>query len=454
MNGESLAPNAALVDASLPGEHLRLGTFGWRSLTLLGASLTAAGCYAPWSYGIDSAGWPGMLVAFALVGTFYFCLLQCLAEMSAAIPSSGAGQAFASEAFGPVFGFVAGAAALVQWVCGAAALAVLLAAYTHALTGIGAATVIIVTYAVLVGILLTGAGEAIMLTLFVSLLAIAGVAVFIFYAGGAAGAENFADLNLAAIQASGVWLALPFAVTFFLGLEGVPFAAEEAKKPARDVPIGLLLSLALVAILGSLVLILGPAGVGLPTLRGSGEPILAGLSAARIGASPIVVQAVTLAAILGLATSLFSSIYAYSRQIFAMARDGELPRLLGHLNRRGAPAAALIIPSLIGVVVALTGALNQVIVVMVFSACLSYTTMFVSFIGLRRRRPDLLRPYKVRFAWAVIAIGVILGLVIFSACVAADPLWSSIGGGMLAALLLYRIAARWRGAGSPGHQTP
>lgn len=441
MNGVGVGSKVAAGELSPPTEHLRTGTFGWPSLALLGTSFTAAGCYAPWSFGIDSAGWLGMLVAFGLVGLFYFCLLQCLAEMSAAIPSSGAGQAFAAEAFGPVAGFVAGAAALVQWICGASALAVLLAVYAHALTGIGTEFIIVVTYVVLVSILLSGAGEAMLLTLFVSLLAVAGVVVFALYSGGAITAGSFARLQFSGLGPSGIWLALPFAVTFFLGLEGVPFAAEEAKNPGRDVPIGLLLSLLLVAVTGSLVLILGPAGVGLESLSGSEQPILSGLSSPRMGALPIVGQVVSIAAVLGLASCLFSSIYAYSRQIFAMARDGELPAFLGHLNRRGAPVAALIVPSLIGVVVALTGALSQVIVVMVFSACLSYATMFASFIGLRRYKPALLRPYKVRLGWLVLTVGLGLGSVIFAACVASDPRWSAIGGGMFAAVLLYRIAA-------------
>ena len=385
-----------------------------------------------------------MLVAFGLVGIFYFCLLQCLAEMSAAIPSSGAGQAFAAEAFGPVAGFVAGAAALVQWVCGSAALAVLLALYAHALTGIDTEVIITVIYVVLVGILLTGAGEAMLLTLFVSLLAVAGVAVFASYTGSAITVGSFAGLQLSGLGTSGIWLALPFAVTFFLGLEGVPFAAEEAKNPGRDVPIGLLLSLLLVVVTGSLVLILGPAGVGLESLSGSEQPILAGLSAPRVGALPIVGQLVTIAAVLGLTSCLFSSIYAYSRQVFAMARDEELPKFLSHLNKRGAPAAALIIPSLISMAVALTGALNQVIVVMVFSACLSYATMFASFIGLRRHKPSLPRPYKVRLGWLVVTVGLCLGTVIFAACVASDPRWSAIGGGMFAALLLYRVAIYYK----------
>lgn len=216
----------------------------------------------------------------------------------------------------------------------------LLALYAHALTGIDTEVIITVIYVVLVGILLTGAGEAMLLTLFVSLLAVAGVAVFASYTGSAITVGSFAGLQLSGLGTSGIWLALPFAVTFFLGLEGVPFAAEEAKNPGRDVPIGLLLSLLLVVVTGSLVLILGPAGVGLESLSGSEQPILAGLSAPRVGALPIVGQLVTIAAVLGLTSCLFSSIYAYSRQVFAMARDEELPKFLSHLNSAGASGGA------------------------------------------------------------------------------------------------------------------
>ena len=404
----------------------------------MGASLTAAGCYAPWSYGIDLAGWAGMLAAFVAVAIFYFCLMQCLAEMSSAIPSSGAGQAFAQRAYGPMFGFAAGAASLVQWVCGSSALAVLMASYAHALTGIDAGIVVTLAYVGLVAILLSGAGEAMVLTLSVSMLAIAGVLLFAFGSGSAIGPSSFDALQTAEMSPHGIFLALPFAVTFFLGLEGVPFAAEEAINPVRDVPIGLRLSLLLVVVTGSLVLILGPAGVGLPVLSGSENPLLTGLKATSFGTWPLLVEIVSIAAIAGLTTTLFSSIYAYSRQAFAMARDRELPQFLGNINRRGAPAAALVIPSIISLVVALTGALAQVIVIMVFAACLSYTTMFISFIGLRRHHGDLVRPYHVRHAKLTIGAGGVLGGLIFAACIAADPLWSAIGGGMLLVLLCYR----------------
>lgn len=432
-------------DSESGTQQLQRGAFGWRSLALLGVSFTAAGYFAPWSFGLDRAGWAGMLLAFTLVGLFYHCLLQCLAEMSAAIPSSGGGQAFAAKAFGPVAGFAAGAAGLVQWMCSAAALAVLLGLYVESLTGIRAIHVTLAAYLAFVGILLSGTGEAVMLTLIASLLALAGAIVFVGYVGQGVGAEHFRDLAIRSIRLDGIWLALPFSVTFFLGLEGVPLAAEEALDPARDVPRGLHLALLTVTLTGFAVLVLGPAGAGLAALAGSSEPILAGLTAPGVMAPDFVIAAINVAAITGLGTSLFGSIYAYSRLVFAMARQRELPVGLARLNRRHAPVAGLIIPSIVSGALALSGALDQLIIVMVFCACISYLMMFASFVGLRTRQPDLRRPYRARHARLIVTCGSVLGCMIFSSCILVDPLWSALGGSMMATLLVYRLVVAARG---------
>jgi len=436
--GEGWSAAQAVPAGDAPAQ-LAKGAFGWRTLTLFGASFTAAGYFAPWSLGLDQAGWAGMLVAFAIVGLFYFCLLQCLAEMSAAIPSSGGGQAFANEAFGSIAGFAAGAAGVVQWICSAAALAVLLGTYVQSLIGVSATSVAVAAYALFVGILLAGAGEAIVLTLISSLLALAGAILFVWFTARAAAPAAFGALDVHSIRTGGVWLALPFGVTFFLGLEGVPLAAEEAVDPARDVPRGLHYALAIVAMLGCAVLLFGPAGAGLAALRGSSEPILAGLAAPGVGAPHAAVAAINIAAVAGLGTSLFGSLYACSRLVFAMARMRELPVTLSYLNRRQAPVAGLIVPAAISALLAVSGALDQLIVVMVFCACVSYVTMFAAFIGLRRRRPEMARPYRVRGGATVAICGIALGVAIFSSCILADPRWSAVGAGMMAILLGYRL---------------
>jgi amino acid transporter len=83
---------------------------------------------------------------------------------------------------------------------------------------------------------------------------------------------------------------------------------------------------------------------------------------------------------------------------------------------------------------------------MVFAACLSYGTMFVSFVALRQRQPDLVRPFRLSYGTATAAAGLVLGSVVFAACVASDPLWSAIGAAMVASLLMYRTVSH---RGSP-----
>ena len=288
-------------------------------------------------------------------------------------------------------------------------------------------------------ILLIEVGELVTLTLAISLLALAGVAIFIVTAALHVQEGSFDGLRAPIASGQSIWMTLPFAVTFFIGLEGVPFAAEQTRNPERNVPVGLLASFGIVAAFGAATLLLGPAGAGLAFVTGSDSPILLGLSSPAIRAGHWVIWAVNSAAILALAVSLFGTIFAYSRQIFAMARDGELPRFLGALNRRGAPLWALILPSAIGVFVALMANLDKVIVIFVFSSCISYLLMLSSFIGLRVRRPDMRRPYRVPRGMLVCGVGMAAGLLVITSCVAADPFWSLMGGVTFVGLLAYRL---------------
>ena len=96
----------------------------------------------------------------------------------------------------------------------------------------------------------------------------------------------------------------------------------------------------------------------------------------------------------GLIASFFSIIYAYSRQTFALSRAGYLPRVLSLTNGRKAPALALIVPGLIGFLLSLTGQGAMLLNMAVFGAAVSYVLMMVSHIVLRRREPDMPRPYR------------------------------------------------------------
>ena len=127
---------------------------------------------------------------------------------------------------------------------------------------------------------------------------------------------------------------MPYAIWFFLAIEGVPLAAEEAKDPAKNVPRGIIAAMAVLLVTGAVVLLLTTGPVA-RTMQSSGNPLVEALGD---GAAAKVVNYIGLA---GLIASFFSIIYAYSRQLFALSRAGYLPKAaVGHQLAQGAGAGA------------------------------------------------------------------------------------------------------------------
>lgn len=197
-----------------------------------------------------------------------------MAELSAAIPSSGAGQAFLTRALGPASGFLAGAATLVQWVASAATLMAIVGEYMTTLTGWPAWPAAAAIYGVIVLVLLAGTGEMVALGLVASLAALIGVVVFLVFAAKSVTVGNATSLFAAAPDAKAIWMALPFCVTLVIGVEGVPFAAEEAVDLGRDVPRATNLTLATLSVLGFLLLMAAPAGFGMAAATATSSPII------------------------------------------------------------------------------------------------------------------------------------------------------------------------------------
>ena len=113
----------------------------------------------------------------------------------------------------------------------------------------------------------------------------------------------------------------------------------------------------------------------------------------------------------GLIASFFSIIFAYSRQLFALSRAGYLPRGLSVTSARKTPHVALIVPGMIGfLLAAITEDGAKMINIAVFGATVSYVLMTLSHIVLRRREPDLERPYVTPGGTATSGVAFVLAL--------------------------------------------
>ncbi len=174
----------------------------------------------------------------------------------------------------------------------------------------------------------------------------------------------------------------------------MPLAAEEALDPKRDMPRGIIAGMAVLLVLAALILITAPGGAGSSTIAESDNPLPEAVRAAY-GGDNALATFIHYVGLAGLIASFFSIIFAYSRQLFALSRAGYLPRWLSLTGRRKTPWVALVVPGTIGfLLAAITEDGAKMINIAVFGATVSYVLMMVSHIVLRRREPDLPRPYR------------------------------------------------------------
>jgi APA family basic amino acid/polyamine antiporter len=178
----------------------------------------------------------------------------------------------------------------------------------------------------------------------------------------------------------------------FIGFDAVTSAAEEVKRPERDLPIGILGSLAVCTVLYVVVSAIMTGIVPFRQFAGVDHPVSLALQFAQ---ENWVAGFVDLGAILGMTTVILVMTYGQTRVIFAMSRDGLLPRRLSALHpRHGTPFAATwavgLVFGLIAAVIPL-GILAELINIGTLAAfCLVSTAVLV----LRRRRPDLPRAFR------------------------------------------------------------
>lgn len=428
---------------------LKRGAAGWVLLAGLGVSYVISGDFAGWNFGLAQGGWGGLLIATVLMATMYTCMVYGLAEMSAAMPVAGAGYGFARRALGPLGGFATGTAILIEYAIAPAAIAVFIGGYVEALGLFGLTSgwpVFLVTYAIFVGIHLWGVGEALRLMFVITGFALVALVVFVVGMIGKFDVDNLFDVPMTdAFGASsflpfgvvGVWGALVFAIWFFLAIEGVPLAAEEARDPKRDMPRGIIVGMAILLVTAALILVTAPGGAGARALMDSDNPLPDALRQAY-GGNTFLADFVNYVGLAGLIASFFSIIYAYSRQLFALSRAGYLPRWLSVTSSRRTPYLALIIPGTIGFALAsITQAGDLMIQIAVFGAAVSYVLMMVAHIVLRKREPDMERPYRTPGGVATTGVALVLAVTALIAVFLVDLLAAAIVAGIFLAAIAY-----------------
>ena len=396
----------------------------------LAVGLVISGEYFGWSYGWASAGTLGFLVVTVGVAGMYAAFIFSFTELTTAIPSAGGPFAYAHRAFGRDAAFFAGAATLIEFVFAPPAIALAIGAYLAVqFPGVDPRLAATGAYIVFAALNICGVSIAANFELAVTLLAIVELCVFMgvvapgfswaaFQAHGWAGAARPSVGML-----GGLLAAIPFAIWFFLAIEGVAMAAEEAKSP-RVIPAAYIAGiLTLLALAFGVMIFAGGVGDwrGISNINDPLPQSMKIVVGARSGWLPMLVWL----GLFGLIASFHGIILGYSRQMFALSRAGYLPAVLARLHPRfRTPYVAIVAGAAVGVIavygdsflnIAHQSLTAAIVTLSVFGALTAYVISMASLFRLRRSEPDMARPYRAPLYPIAPAVALVLAVVCLGA---------------------------------------
>lgn len=376
-------------------------TLGPLTLWGLGVGYVISGMYFGWNLGLAEGGTLGLAMATGFIIVLYVTFTFSYTELACAIPKAGGVLDYATRALGKDLGFVAGLAQVIEFVFAPPAIAAAIGAYFHLfLPQVPVIPIAVVAYFLFTALNIYGVKAAALFELAITLLAVGELLVF---AGVTLPHFKWENLTANALPHGwkGAWAAIPFAIWFFLALEGVANVAEETVKPQRNILVGFgsaLLTLVILCIItftGS-VGVAGWEAVVYPP--GSSEPSDSPLPLALAiitGENQWLYHLLLSIGLLGLVASFHGIILAAGRATFEMGRLGYLIPASGKVHPKfKTPANALLLNMGVGILALLTGKTGDIIILACFGALTLMIFGMWSVLKLRKTEPQMQRPFR------------------------------------------------------------
>ena len=367
----------------------------------LGVGYVISGMYFGWNLGLEKGGTLGLAIATVFIIVMYVTFTFSYAELACAIPKAGGAFNYADRALGRDLGFIAGMAQNVEFIFAPPAIAFAIGAYFNLFfPQLPVLVIAVFAYLFFTGINIYGVKAAATFELTITILAVAELLLF--------SGITLPHLEIKNLQQNafphgwqGVFAAIPFAIWFFLAIEGVANVAEEAINPQRTMLIGFgsaILTLVVLCIL-TFISSVGVAGweniVYKPDGSTSDSPLPLALNKI-VGGNNILYHLLITIGLFGLVASFHGIILAAGRSSFEFGRVKMAPAFLGKIHSRfQTPANALLINMIIGIIALMTGKTAEIITISVFGALTLYIVSMVALLQLRKKEPALERPFKV-----------------------------------------------------------
>jgi APA family basic amino acid/polyamine antiporter len=345
---------------------------------------------------------PGVILSFVIAGFVALLTGLSTAELSSFIHESGGSYIYTTKAFGAFPGFVVGWMKSFDYIVGASAVSVGFAAYFTYFAGIPATTgtlVIVATVWPLVLMLLNvkGIQEASWTNNLLVALKILALLIFIMVGAAALiSSGNYSNYYPFFPRGfSGVMSGAAIIFFAFIGFNTIAVMAEEVKNPEKNVPRAILFAFAVCTAIYIGVSLVAVGIMNWEALGSSSAPLEFALK--TITDNIFILQFVAISALFATTSVIMASIMGGSRALFAMARQGVLPKVLSTISRQNVPVFTILLSGFIisGIVLVTDGNLDWLASLFNFGTLLTFFFINLSLLRLRKLMPDAKRSFKV-----------------------------------------------------------
>jgi APA family basic amino acid/polyamine antiporter len=393
-------------------------SLGVLQLTMLGiGAVIGTGIFVLTAIGAERAG-PGLMLSFVIAGCVCAFAALAYAEMSAMVPVSGSAYTYSYAVMGEFVAWIVGWNLILEYAVSGAAVAVgwsgymaglleslgmpmplslkagMFAVHGGGINILAAAAVLVVTTLLIIGTRTSATVTSVLVL--VKLIALGAFIFIVLPKIDWAHFTPFMPFGFGSHDvdgvAKGVMAAAALIFFAYVGFDAVATAAEETRNPNRNVPIGILGSLAVCTLLYVLVAAGAVGSTPYQQLVGNTEPLAYIL---RHLGFPTIGNLVALAAVVALPTVVLMMLFGQTRIFFVMSRDGLLPEVFSRVHPRF--KTPHIITAVTGLVVAVVAGLFSVAEIAELSntgTLFAFVAVSVAVVVLRRTQPERPRPFR------------------------------------------------------------
>lgn len=415
--------NAGDVDIAEAHPHALKKTLGVWGLTALGVgAIIGTGIFVLTGKAAALNAGPAIVLSFVVAGVVSALAALCYAELASTVPVAGSAYTYVYATLGEFVAWIVGWGLILEYALGAATVAIGWSGYfTDFLGTVGivipkafstnpfdggivnlpAAVIIIIISALLI----RGTGESDTVNKIIVAVKLLVVAFFIVIGAGHVNPANWHPFMPFGVN--GIINGAGLVFFAYIGFDAVSTSAEEVRDPGRDLPRGIIGSLAICTVLYIIVSAI-LCGILPYTKLNVASPVSYALIQIGLGWAGAIVA---VGAIAGLTTVLLVMLFGQSRVFFAMSRDGLLPAAFSRVHPRY--RTPYISSAVIGIVVAIVAAIGQLAVVadlVNIGTLVAFALVSIGVIILRKRRPEMPRGFRVPGSPVVPALSAIFAL--------------------------------------------